>query len=427
MNQDRTSNSCAASGFRRFAFGAAAVGLAATGAVLAIPSAALAQDELDLYTENAWALEQIHAEGAWSSSTGDGVTVAIVDTGISEHPFFEDKSVERGYSALDPDEEPDAYADVNGHGTGMAAAVLYAAPDVTVLPVRVSTGEDVGISLGAGENNFEGIRWAADNGADVMVIPWGELGGDGENIDPNPEFLEAVQYAIDLDIVVIASGGNDPALSAVGNPASFDGVVAVGGTDKDGAPWSGGTTSSDIELAAPADSMTYPTPQVFLSDDSLYFEAAGTSASAAIVGGVAALVRAAHPELDASNIIQRLIATADDGGAGKTDALGYGLVDADAAVNADEVDPVEENPLGYPMGEAGASGASPDDESSSEDAAVEPTDTQDSQPSAADDAGTGLTTIVVIAAAAVLLAAAVAVLMMLRSRARSKPPVQPWQ
>lgn len=404
----------------------AVAALATVGVVAATPSIVLAQQELDLYAENAWAIDQIGAEAAWETTKGAGVTVAVVDSGMSEHPFFDDKNVERGYSALDPDEEPDGFADINGHGTGIAAAVLFVAPEATILPVRVTGGTDVGFSTGAGQKDFDGIRWAADHDAGVIVIPWGEL-VEGRNPTPSDDFLEAVQYAIDKDIVVVAAGGNDPEVQDVGNPASFGGVIAVSGTDKNGEAWYGSTTSSDIELAAPADTMTYPKPQVFLSDDSLYFEAAGTSASSGIVGGVAALVRAAHPDLDASNVVQRLITTADDGGAGKTDALGYGLVNAEAAVNSNDVETVTANPLGYPMGEAGASGASPDDAPTSESTADDSA-TGSSSPSAASAvAGVEPVMIVLIAASVVLVAGAVVVWLVLRSRSREQQSAQPWQ
>lgn len=405
---------------RPAAFGALFGAAALVGGAGLAPSAAMAQEELDLYAENAWAIDQINAEAAWQTTKGAGVVVAVADTGIAEeHPFLEDKDILDGKSFMGSD-EPNGRVDKDGHGTGVSSAVLYAAPEATILPVRIeSTSADVGFGIGANEVDFEGIRWAADNGADVLVLPWGEIAPDG--VEPSQEFLEVVQYAIDKDVVVIAAGGNDPATSNVGNPASFDGVVTVSGTDKNGSAWSGNTASPDIELAAPADTMTYPKPQLAdFGDEELYFEAAGTSAAAGIVGGVAALVRAAHPDLDASNTIQRLITTADDGGAGKTETLGFGLVDAGAAVNED-VDAVEENPLGYPLGAAGASGASPDEDPS----AVSPSDETSDRGNATEaESGTDMLPIVVVAAAIVLLVAGIAVWLALRRRSKSQ--VEPW-
>jgi subtilisin family serine protease len=393
------------------------------------PSAALAQEEWDLYAENAWAIDQINADDVWETTKGEGVTVAVVDTGIAEeHPFLEDKDILDGESLLG-NEEDSARFDTDGHGTGISAAVLYAAPEATILPVRVyPTTDDIGFSTGATQNHFEGIRWAADNGADVMVIPWIEVMA-GEDREPAADFLEAVQYAIDKDVVVVAGGGNDPELERVPNPASFPGVVAVTGTDKDGNPWSLSTTGPEMVLAGPADTMIFPDPQtVSVGDEPLYFQAAGTSASSGLVGGAAALVWAAHPDLDASNVIQRLITTADDGGQGRTEELGFGRVDAAAAVTATDVETVSENPLGYPMGEAGASGASPDEEPG----AAEPSATADPTSGAAAaeeaaDSGSGLTPMVAVAAGLVAAAAVVAVWLVLRSRSRAKAQAQSWQ
>jgi subtilisin family serine protease len=397
------------------------------GIVAAAPSAALAQEEWDLYAENAWAIDQINADDVWATTKGEGVTVAVVDTGIAEeHPFLEGKNILDGASMLGID-EVNARVDTDGHGTGVSAAVLYAAPEATILPVRViPTSADIGFSTGAGRTHFDGIRWAADNGADVIVISWIEV-TPGEDRVPDPEFLEAVQYAIDKDIVVVAGGGNDPELEQVPNPASFPGVVGVTGTDKDGNPWSMSTTGPEMVLGGPADTMIFPDPQtVDFGEEPLYFQAAGTSATSGLVGGAAALVRAAHPDLDASNVIQRLITTADDGGQGRTDELGFGRIDAAAAVTATDVETVSENPLGYPMGASGASGASPDEEPSPSEASDETNPTSAAAIDAG-DSGSDFTPIVAIVAGLVLVAAAVVVWLALRSRARSKAQAQPWQ
>lgn len=396
------------------------------GGIVSTPSAAFAQEQKDLYEENTWAIDQIGAEAAWETTKGEGVTVAVADTGIAEeHPFLDDKNILDGESFMG-DEEPNGRVDGDGHGTGVSAAVLYAAPEATILPVRIgSSSINTGFSIGATKIDFAGIRWAADNGADVIVIPWVEV----SQAEPKQEFLGAVQYAIDQDVVVIAGGGNDPSLEKVPNPAYFPGVIGVSGTDKNGDAWSMSTTGPEIVLAGPADAMLFPKPQVVdFGDEPLYFEAAGTSATSGIVGGVAALVRSAHPDLDASNTIQRLIATADDGGAGRTEALGFGLVDADAAVNSSDVETVTENPLGYPLGEAGASSELPVEESAAptDDTASEAA--PEDQAAESDDSAVGGLLPIIVAGAAVLLAVAgLVVWLVLRSRAKTRSRVQPWQ
>jgi subtilisin family serine protease len=412
---------------RRGSVAGAAAAAIVVGIIVASPSAVLAQEEWDLYAENAWAIDQINAEDAWATTKGEGVTVAVVDTGIAEeHPFLDDKDILDGKSFMGS-EEVNARVDTDGHGTGVSAAVLYAAPEATILPVRVgTTSADIGFSTGATQNDFDGIRWAADNGADVIVIPWIEVSPEG--YEASQGLVEIVQYAIDKDIVVVAGGGNDPELASVPAPAEFPGVVGVSGTDKEGNAWSMNTTGPEIVLSGPADTMIFPDPQTFdFGEESLYFQAAGTSATSGLVGGAAALVRAAHPDLDASNVIQRLITTADDGGQGRTEELGFGLVDAAAAVTASDVEPVTENPLGYPMGEAGASGAGPDEEPSSDEPTEDATATSAAAADDSAESGPGLALIVAVLAGVVAVAAVVVVWMVLRSRSRTKAQVQPWQ
>ena len=199
------------------------------------------------------------------------------------------------------------------------------------------------------------------------------------------------------------------------------GVVAVTGTDRSGNIWYENTTTGpEVAFAAPADEMTAPVPQdSALGNTELYADVVGgTSMGSGIVGGVAALTWAAHPDLDANNVIQRMIQTAGDGSGTKSEDAGYGLVNADQAVHAEGIETVEENPLGYPMGEPGASGATPDDtfrlgrsEAGAESAGPSSTAAEGSKES-------NLSTIIVVAAAVVLVGAAIAVWLVLRGRGR---------
>jgi membrane-anchored mycosin MYCP len=404
----------------RTVFGAGFATLATAAVIAATPSAALAQDDT-ITTENAWVTDLMQAPAAWETTRGEGVTVAVIDTGISEHPFFDDKEILDGYSALE--EGGTGWHDDHGHGSAVAAGVLLAAPEATILPVQVDAGgEAFGGALG--NDHFEAIRWAVDNGADILVMPWVVVGADSVFTG---DYLETLQYVIDRGAIVVAGAGNDPE-EEVGYPARIPGVVAVTGTDSSGSVWHGVTTTGpEVTVAAPADAMTVPVPQdESLGNTELYdVIGGGTSMGSGLVGGVAALTWASHPDLDANNIIQRIIQTSGDGSGSRSGDAGYGLVNADQAVHADGIEEVSENPLGYPMGEAGASGASPDGEGSEE-----PADTGAGGESAGPAAGgaegnkeSNLSTIIVIAAAVVLIGAAIAVWLFLRGRGRKDPPV----
>lgn len=361
----------------------AAAALAVVAGAALVPSAATATptapaQSYDGHLEdaNAWAIEQVNAPAAWDTTRGEGVTIAVVDTGMGEHPFFEDKDVLPGYSNYVEDEEDawhDAAPDLNdpedrrGHGTGVAAMALLVAPEATILPVRRESGLPTGFDVGgAGESDFEAIRWAVDNGADVIAMAWGTCCTEADE-----DFFMALQYAVDNDVVLVASSGNDPDQIVQNHaPASIPGVVSVSGTTSDGGPWETSTVGPEVVMAGPADyTLAWPIPQQGRMEDDcswcpsddddagpLYTESGGTSATAGWVAGAVALVRSAQPDLDASNVIQRLIQTADDRGAeGRDDIFGYGVPDAGAAIAAD-VETVDESPIGYPLAVAGASG-----------------------------------------------------------------------
>ncbi|MDN3242995.1 S8 family serine peptidase [Glycomyces tritici] len=395
-------------------FGAGLAALATAAVIAATPGTALAQDPT-YEADNAWVPEQVQAPAAWETTKGKGVTVAVLDTGINDHPFFADKDILPGYSALGT-EDGTGWNDTDGHGSAIAAAVLLTAPEATIMPVRIGTGASV-LSGGMGDIQFDAVRWAVDNGADVLVVPWAIYGRGFEG-----DYLEVLQYAIDKGAMIIASAGNDPD-EEVPYPGFVPGVVTVTGTDRNGDIWFENTTTGpEVELAAPADSMTAPLPQdSSLGNTDLYADVVGgTSMGSGVAGGVAALTWASHPDLDASNVIQRMIQTAGDGSGNKAEDTGYGLVNADQAVHAEGIEEVAENPLGYPMGEAGASGASPDDEGTDE-----PTESEAVDESAGPAAGgaeaskeSNLSTTIVVAAAVVLIGAAIAVWLVLRGRGR---------
>jgi hypothetical protein len=399
--------------------------LALAGAVLSTPGAALAQGG-ELEAANQWVTDQIQAPAAWETTKGEGATVAVIDSGISEHPFFEGKNIERGYSVFSKEE--DAWNDQDGHGTAVAAMVLSVAPEATLLPVRSGTGADLaeqGLTGGAEGGQVESIRWAVDNGADAIVMSWGIAGSD-----PSSHFLEVMQYAVDRGVVLLAAAGNDPN-QEMGYPAEIPGVVAVSGTDENGQAWPMNSTGPEVAIAAPASPMTIPVVQEETlgwgdsADQELYRMQDGTSLSTGLVGGVVALMLSSNPELDGNNAIQRLIQTAGDGD-NRTEETGFGLVNANQAVHAEDIEAVTENPLGYPLGEPGLSGAETDGEGTGEE---EPGASDDGvekpgEPSAAaaEKSGTGISTVIIVAAAVVLIGAAITVWLVLRGRSRRQPP-----
>ncbi|GAA1563274.1 type VII secretion-associated serine protease mycosin [Dactylosporangium maewongense] len=333
---------------------AAALTVMAATPVVAAPAAS-AQTMRD----RQWYLTTLDVAAAQKISQGEGVVVAVVDSGIGKHPDIDGQAL-AGISYLSDD---NSLADDSGHGSGMAGLIvakggdadhlLGIAPKAKVLSVRTMPG--TAPALGTWTHIPEAIRWAVDHGAKVINISkGGQVESGGES---------AVQYALDHDVLVVASTGNTREFlgtTAVLEPATFRGVLAVTAVDRDGKAWDGAVHGPETALAAPG--VDIPTVsnargrRVVGYDESTN----STSNAAAIVSGAAALIRAKYPQLPVKDVVQRLIATADDAGApGRDPEYGYGRLNLVKALTAD-VAPVATNPL-----LSGVPGA-PDDEGDSD-------------------------------------------------------------
>ncbi|MER7005511.1 S8 family serine peptidase [Dactylosporangium sp. NPDC000555] len=327
---------------------AAALAMMAATPMVAAPAAS-AQTMRD----RQWYLTTLDVAAAQKITQGEGVIVAVLDSGIGEHPDLDGQAL-AGISYLSDD---NSMADDSGHGSGMAGLIvakggdadhlLGIAPQAKVISVRTMTGSAPGTWTYIPET----IRWAVDHGAKVINISGGgrvEAGGRW-----------AVQYALDHDVLVVASTGDAkefPGRTAVLEPASFPGVLAVTAVDRDGKVWDGALHGPQTVLAAPGVDI----PMVSAAGGGRvvgYYESTnGTGNAAAIVSGAAALIRAKYPQLPVKDVVQRLIATADDAGApGRDPEYGYGRLNLVKALTAD-VAPVAANPL-----LSGRQGA-PDDE-----------------------------------------------------------------
>ncbi|MFC0533439.1 type VII secretion-associated serine protease mycosin [Phytohabitans kaempferiae] len=334
------------------------VGSSGTGG--SAPASVVRRDQI---RDEQWQLTELRASHAWRHSTGDGVTVAVVDSGVdASHPDLAGQ-VLPGIDLVTPGS--DGRHDPVGHGTTVAgliagrndddSGVVGLAPHAKILPVRVLDAE----------NRYDdalivakGVRWAVDNGAQVINL---SLGGSGTS----PALAAALDYAFARDVVVVACTGNhsaDPAPAAgqprppteVWYPAREPGVLAVTGLERETESlWSGSITGSATVLAAPATGLVGARPGGS-------WKVQGTSFAAPLVSATAALVRAKWPSMPAGAVVNRLITTASDLGAvGRDDRYGYGLVDPVAALTVG-VSTVERNPLdtNAPHGVAGF-GAAP--------------------------------------------------------------------
>ncbi|MFI2267667.1 type VII secretion-associated serine protease mycosin [Micromonospora aurantiaca (nom. illeg.)] len=293
----------------------------------------------DQVRDEQWQLAELRAKTAWRTSTGRGVVVAVIDSGVDgTHPDLAGQ-VLPGLDLVTPDgsDGPDPV----GHGTTVAGliagradddrGVLGLAPDAKILPVRVLDAEnryDDALIIA------KAVRWAVDNGAQVVNL---SLGGSSDN----PALAAALDYAFARDVVVVACTGNlaTSTTTEVWYPAREPGVLAVAGLERTGENlWSGSITGHETVLSAPATGLYGARPEG-------YWRVQGTSFAAPLVAATAALVRARYPKMSAGDVVNRLIATARDlGPTGRDDRFGYGLVDPVAALTAD-VPAVGHNPL----------------------------------------------------------------------------------
>ncbi|WP_345803189.1 S8 family serine peptidase [Microbacterium sp. AZCO] len=288
---------------------------------------------------------------AWATTRGAGVKIAIVDTGIGKGPVEFEGAVVGGTDVSGqgtPDgRTPVGAVDANhgswvaslaaARGTGPGTGMIGVAPEAQLLSVSVGFGS--GAAVPFTDQIAEALHWAVDNGAKVI-----NLSLTTNTPDWDESWDEAFLYAFQHDVVVVVAAGNrGSGTTRVGAPATIPGVLTVAGVDPQGkASVEASTQGITIGVSAPSEDL------VGVSADGSLVLWNGTSGAAPIVAGIAALVRAAHPELDAANVINRIIKTARPaaGATAVPDPLyGYGLVDAAAAVSA-SVPRVATNPMG---------------------------------------------------------------------------------
>ncbi|MFI7575159.1 type VII secretion-associated serine protease mycosin [Micromonospora sp. NPDC049497] len=274
-----------------------------------------------------WHLQYLKVFEAHKVSQGEGVTVAVLDTGVDPHPDLR-VNLLPGVSLI-PDEPGDGRSDSDSHGTGMAGIIaahggvgetgaLGIAPKAQILPIKAFENDREGDN----DRLARAIEYSISEGADVISISAG--GGFSQRLS------RALAAARSANVVVVAAAGNRPDDIDVIYPASSDGVIAVGGVDRGGRYASFSVTGPAVSIVAPAVDI-YST-----SSRGRYRKGTGTSDSTAIVAGAAALVRSKYPDLPASEVVHRLTATAvDKGPPGRDDQYGYGVIDLVAALSAD--------------------------------------------------------------------------------------------
>ncbi|MET9457063.1 type VII secretion-associated serine protease mycosin [Streptomyces canus] len=362
---------------RRSAAGTAAVAVLACGLPLAgaTPIAAaervrttLADDDVrfqvddtscsfpsDIIKGTPWSLQRVVLDQLWQDTKGKGVKVAVIDTGVDTvNAQLKGGAVANGKDFLHPG--GNGKTDKVGHGTKVAGIIaarkldgtgfIGLAPEATIIPIRQNDDQGSG-NVGT---MMQAIKYAADAGAKVINISQ----DTASKMDPTVDtaFRAVIKYAQDQkDALIVAAAGNDGADGKIKEtyPAAYPGVLAVAASDRNNARAPFSQSGPFVGVAAPGIDMVSTVPVGGNCVDQ------GTSFAAPYVSGVAALIRAKHPEWTYKQVITQIEQTADRTKAGRDDFVGWGVIDPAAAVNDDTTAPSADGPKPDSVGPAGDS------------------------------------------------------------------------
>ena len=274
------------------------------------------------YLSYQWHLPRIQSELAWDLTIGTGVTVAVLDTGLTTGGPDGIGCVVSGYDIVNGDNDP---SDGHGHGTHVSGTVAQSTDNgkgcagmaygACVMPIKVM--DDAG--SGTFADITEGIYWAVDHGAQVINM---SLGGYGYT-----SYLpmdEALDYAHNNNVTVVACAGNDSSTTQVSYPAIYPTTIAVGATDAQDAIASYSNKGIGLDLVAPGSGVVQET---FSGSSWGYYSYTGTSMAAPHVAAAAAMLIAHDAATTPDEVYAALTETASDLGAtGYDSTSGYGLV-----------------------------------------------------------------------------------------------------
>jgi type VII secretion-associated serine protease mycosin len=293
----------------------------------------------DPETADQYSLDRMRVRDAWTRETGAANVIAVLDTGVqSSHPDLAGRLV-AGIDLVNDDANA---TDDNGHGTWVSGIIVANANDGygiagiswtdKVMPVKIMDGEGIGSTA----NLMEGIRWAADHGADVINMSVGGF--------PYSQVVQdAVNYAYTNGVVLVGAAGNNRREETY-YPASYDNVVSVSATQPQDELSNWSSWGPKVDVSAPGSSVltTNCYTCTYADHDSwgTHTYISGTSFATPNVAGVVALIRARYPTYTPSQVVSRLVSTVDDLGYGGWDGrYGAGRVNAFRAVGGSVAGP----------------------------------------------------------------------------------------
>jgi thermitase len=281
----------------------------------------------DPYLGSQWHLAQVGAAGAWDTTQGAGVTIAILDSGVdAAHPDLA-PNMTSGFNVIDNNSDT---SDVCGHGTAVAGTASAAtnnsvgvagmAGQARIMPIRIAYFDTASNGCYSYYSTIaSGLTYAADHGARVANVSYARVASSDAAIS-------AARYMKDKGGLVFVSAGNN---GIDENLLPTTAMVVVAATDSGDARTSWSSYGSFVSLSAPGAGIWTT------SRGGGYQGWNGTSFSSPLAAGVAALMMAANPALGSTQVEQLLYSSAVDlGAAGRDPLYGFGRVDAAAAVRA---------------------------------------------------------------------------------------------
>ncbi|MEV8117205.1 S8 family serine peptidase [Streptomyces xiamenensis] len=286
--------------------------------------------------QHPWYFETLRVEEMWEHTTGEGITVAVIDSGVDPTLPELQGQVLDGTDLTAAQEG--AHIDVSGHGTHMAsliagtgkeAGIQGLAPGVSILPVRTLVDS---INFSGDERFSEGITYAIESGAQIINIS--QSGSVSEE-----ELAEATSLAARHDVLIFAGTGNTgESDNRVAAPASFPGVIAVGAVDRSSERVPYSSSGPQVSLAAPGNDV--PGHCDGLAGSACIVNEGGTSSATALASASAALIWSKHPDWTKNQVLRVMLNTAeraDD--QRRDDYTGYGIVRPDRVIIDGEGDP----------------------------------------------------------------------------------------
>ncbi|MHC5903376.1 type VII secretion-associated serine protease mycosin [Streptomyces sp. S6] len=307
------------------AMAAAAVGLSLVGVTGTTASAESTREEQ-------WFLTAMQAESMWKTSTGKGVTVAVIDSGVD---WTNPDLVGRVLPGKDyaTGQSGDEHTDYEAHGTGMAGLIAGTgaygggrgafglAPGAKILPIRMPKADELP-NQAVGNKMFndivpQAIRYAVGAGARVINISLGFSQG-------SPQLTEAVKYALDKGTLIFAAVGNSGNQANLPEyPSATPGVVGVAAVGQNLHRTAESNYGPQVDMAAPGEKMVHA-----CGTKSGVCESHGTSDATALASASAALIWSAHPTWTNNQVLRVMLNTigGPTDGAKRNDAIGYGIV-----------------------------------------------------------------------------------------------------